>query len=870
MTQVPRSALVLSATFMATASTAIFLSQFQWDKNPFFSFSSSSPSFIPSVATSDSEKRNSPGSSSSSSNSRGGHHHDWSHDHHSHHDHHQYHHHHHHHHHHKSALHGPVTLQESLSIMSRNEFYDWVREWVVLFIAFLFLYTISYSMLEWLRWKVRPRGRGGPRGGGGVVSSSSRSRSTSRIWTRTRRGGALLSFSSSSTSSSSSSSLLLSPSLTVIEQELSDYTRKRRRISSAAGAIRPGESRFHPANVWSSHHHHHRHRREEEAEEEEDQDELTSVPTGVDQLVIMVICAIGLAVAQGSFLMLPITILVHAVFAAFGMGQELDRLYLEWLAPSLLHRSAAKIALLTDLAMFLLVPFAFFYYEQEPLRRRFWPKCRSALVAVILIDVLYVAGVWAVQHLVLVVPSSPPLHPINNNSNNNISGGSHGRGGEGLEGMMSPIAVMRVSRIVLGWAGFMVTVPMGVVQLFRLAARLPVRMGSRQYAKARLAQLECEHAVWVAKLEDKDRQVARERASMALLSSSPLSTNRNSPFESPSLSHQQQQQQQQQNRRKRSFAMAGPAAEDQANPFRGGQQEMSRYDILGKLRLLEYETARLRKELYVSPWKRNAAFFGLLAISLAIYGRLLVLLAKSLIFGHPGSSTPASTPSSSPPSSPFPSSLPPTTTTIMTANSAVIAAPSLDPSSPSSLQGMPWAMTMLTGTPSATRLLWEAGVDIFWIFMVMALALYGLYHHPYYRKLRPRHGRTSPLAMMANIPIVLTLATASWSLMVDCLGILQSPSVWAVRGQGGGRTGGESMMATPTTTTTTTTGFLPLSGPEEDPTRQLLWDTEVFDQVLGEKRAMLESLVRTVMFVLLSMLGAQWIVHRLIGLQNRR
>ncbi|KAF9165741.1 hypothetical protein DFQ26_009423 [Actinomortierella ambigua] len=819
MTQVPRSALVLSATFMATASTAIFLSQFH------------------------------------------------------HHDHHQYH--HHHHHHHKSALHGPVTLQESLSIMSRNEFYDWVREWVVLFIAFLLLYTISYSMLEWLRWKVRPRGRGGPRGGGGVVSSSSRSRSTSRIWTRTRRGGALLSFSSSSTSSSSSSSsssLLLSPSLTVIEQELSDYTRKRRRISSAAGAVRPGESRFHPANVWSSHHHHHRHRCEEEAEEEEDQDELTSVPTGVDQLVIMVICAIGLAVAQGSFLMLPITILVHAVFAAFGMGEELDRLYLEWLAPSLLHRSAAKIALLTDLAMFLLVPFAFFYYEQEPLRRRFWPKCRSALVAVILIDVLYVAGVWAVQHLVLVVPTSPPLHPINNN---NISGGSHGRGGEGLEGMMSPIAVMRVSRIVLGWAGFMVTVPMGVVQLFRLAARLPVRMGSRQYAKARLAQLECEHAVWVAKLEDKDRQVARERASMALLSSSsPLSTNRNSPFESSPLSHQQQQQQQQQNRRKRSFAMAGPAAEDQANPFRGGQQEMSRYDILGKLRLLEYETARLRKELYVSPWKRNAAFFGLLAISLTIYGRLLVLLAKSLIFGHPGSSTPTSTPTSSPPSSPFPSSLPlvapTTTTTIMAANSAAIAAPSLDPSSPSPLQGMPWATTMLTGTPSATRLLWEAGVDIFWIFMVMALALYGLYHHPYYRKLRPRHGRTSPLAMMANIPIVLTLATASWSLMVDCLGILQSPSVWAVRGQGGGRTGGESMMATPTTTTTTITGFLPLSGPEEDPTRQLLWDTEVFDQVLGEKRAMLESLVRTVMFVLLSMLGAQWIVHRLIGLQNRR
>ncbi|KAF9975310.1 hypothetical protein BGZ73_001115 [Actinomortierella ambigua] len=433
---------------------------------------------------------------------------------------------------------------------------------------------------------------------------------------------------------------------------------------------------------------------------------------------------------------------------------------------------------------------------------------------------------------------------------------------------MSPIAVMRTSRIVLGWAVFVATVPLGMMQLFRFAARLPVRMGSRQYAKARLAQLECEHAVWVAKLEDKDRQMARERASVATAASS-LSKSMSSPTQQPrplSLSPQQ-------NRRKRSFAVAGPAAEDHANPFYGGQ-EMSRYDILGKLRLLEYEIARLRKELYVSPWKRNAAFFGLLAISLSIYGRLLVLLAKSLIFGHPVPSASTSSPHVPPPSSPSSSAfswmeyntVSSSEATTMASNFAATAVP-LGPSS--HFPTMPWAMWLLADTPSATRFLWDAAVDIFWIFMVMALALYGLYHHPYYRKLRPRQGRTTPLAMIANVPIVLTLATASWSLMVDCLGILQSPSVWAVRGTGARTT--EPMTTTTTTTTTTTaatTGFLPLRA--EDPTRQLLWDTDMFDLVLGDKRQVLESLVRTAMFVMLSMLGAQWIVHRLIGLQNRR
>ncbi|KAG0240560.1 Limb region 1 -like protein [Actinomortierella wolfii] len=747
MTQVPRSALVVLATFVATASAAIYLAQLHLGNG----FSISVPAPPPSV-TSDLKQPPLVGCSNTLSfqggdpffNAAERHHihaHPYSH--------------------HQSGHHGPMTLQEALSVVSRNEFYARVREWIVLFIAFLFLYTLSYSILEWLRWKVRVKH--GLRNRWSSARMRDYYKSRSRTFSHQHRSGVAPS------------------SLTGIDQEISDYTRKRRRISSA---VDPYKQQLSSLPL--------RQQQKEVDDEDDGQDESQFLSTGVDKLVTMVTCAIGIAVAQGAFLMLPTTLVVNAVFASFGQGPQLDRLYLGWLDPSLLHNSAENIALLTDVVMFILVPFAFFYYEQETLRRGFWPKCQNALAAVFLIDVLYVSGVWAVKNLIL-----------------------------GLE-HIDPIAVMRVSRVVLGWLGFIVTVPLGMKHLFRLAATLPVRIGSRQYARTRLAQLECEYAVWVAKLEDKDRELARERSL-----SSTCSKNL--------------KQQQTTNARKRSFAVAG-TTENQANPFSG--YVMSRYEILGKLRLLEHEIGRLRQELYVSPWRRNAAFFGLLAFSLSIYCRLLVLLAKSIIFGHPIAS-------SSPPATPTVDTIASTQST-----SSATAAPTLAGQDVTSL---PLVMTFLTGSFSTASPLWDAAVDIFWIVMVMALSLYGLYHHPYYRKLRPHHARTSPLAMIANVPIMLTLATASWSLMVDCLGLLQSPSVWTVR------------IAEADVIKDMTADGCPIPRmPPEDQTRKLLWDTDVFDQVMGEKRPLLESLVRMVMFVALSMLSAQWIVHRLIRWQSRR
>jgi len=105
----------------------------------------------------------------------------------------------------------------------------------------------------------------------------------------------------------------------------------------------------------------------------------------------LVLCAAGLAVALGTMLLVPFTILGHEAMASYG-----DSWYVKWISYSLILGLWNKVFWGANLSLFFMLPVAYFYYEAEglggkgPLARFYEATVVFGLVSSILAGLIYI------------------------------------------------------------------------------------------------------------------------------------------------------------------------------------------------------------------------------------------------------------------------------------------------------------------------------------------------------------------------------------------------------------------------------------------------------------------------------------------------
>ncbi|GES73656.1 protein LMBR1L isoform X1 [Rhizophagus clarus] len=113
---------------------------------------------------------------------------------------------------------------------------------------------------------------------------------------------------------------------------------------------------------------------------EEEEDDLY----GIDNLIIIILCAGGLAMALAGFLLWPFTMIATAL-----LHNEIfsGNYYLTWLNAELLVTLWDYAFIGCNISLFGLLPFAFFYSETDQLRT-FFAKARETLTIMLLVGML--------------------------------------------------------------------------------------------------------------------------------------------------------------------------------------------------------------------------------------------------------------------------------------------------------------------------------------------------------------------------------------------------------------------------------------------------------------------------------------------------
>ncbi|CAJ0629931.1 10551_t:CDS:2 [Entrophospora sp. SA101] len=199
----------------------------------------------------------------------------------------------------------------------------------------------------------------------------------------------------------------------------------------------------------------------------EDEDEIFG---GIDELVIIIMCAAGLAMAFAGFLLLPFTMIATAL-----LHDEIhsENYYLSWLDSNLLVTLWNYTFMGCNFALFVLLPFAFFYNETDQLKT-FWVKAQETATIMLLVGVLMYIFIY-MSRLIL-----------------------------GIENIDFWVILNLLTCMGGAWICLKAT-PIGYIQIFSCISELPLRPNYRNQLKDSLIENEMETSVLLQHLENVER-----------------------------------------------------------------------------------------------------------------------------------------------------------------------------------------------------------------------------------------------------------------------------------------------------------------------------------------------------------------------------
>ncbi|XP_053323690.1 limb region 1 protein homolog [Spea bombifrons] len=127
------------------------------------------------------------------------------------------------------------------------------------------------------------------------------------------------------------------------------------------------------------------------ADEQEDEDATVN-------RVSLFLCTFTLAVSAGAVLLLPFSIVSNEILMSFPKSY-----YIQWLNDSLIHGLWNLVSLFSNLCLFVLMPFAFFFLESEGfagLKKGIKARILETLVMLILVALLVFGIVWVASALI--------------------------------------------------------------------------------------------------------------------------------------------------------------------------------------------------------------------------------------------------------------------------------------------------------------------------------------------------------------------------------------------------------------------------------------------------------------------------------------
>ncbi|ERE67013.1 limb region 1 protein [Cricetulus griseus] len=131
--------------------------------------------------------------------------------------------------------------------------------------------------------------------------------------------------------------------------------------------------------------------RENQANEQEDEDAVVN-------RISLFLSTFTLAVSAGAVLLLPFSIISNEILLAFPQNY-----YIQWLNGSLIHGLWNLASLFSNLCLFVLMPFAFFFLESEGfagLKKGIRARVLETLVMLLLLALLILGMVWVASALI--------------------------------------------------------------------------------------------------------------------------------------------------------------------------------------------------------------------------------------------------------------------------------------------------------------------------------------------------------------------------------------------------------------------------------------------------------------------------------------
>jgi hypothetical protein len=306
---------------------------------------------------------------------------------------------------------------------------------------------------------------------------------------------------------------------------------------------------------------------------------------GIDNLIIIILCAGGLAMALAGFLLWPFTMIATAL-----LHNEIfsGNYYLTWLNAELLVTLWNYAFIGCNISLFALLPFAFFYSETDQLRT-FFAKARETLTIMVLVGMLMYGFTYTLKM---------------------IFGMSD----------VDELEMLNLFTCIGGALICLKATPRGYTKIFSWISKLPLRPNYRRSLKEKLKRNKMDITVWQQRLENLDRGLRSMYGVNNNMSRSAIlvpSTESQYSYSSEKLY----------------ASMHGLANNIISN--RSGNLSNSRNEIIAKINKLEEEEKRLQKDLSHSPLYRNMSFLVLFLVShfiwLLILGHILYALMKSLL-----------------------------------------------------------------------------------------------------------------------------------------------------------------------------------------------------------------------------------------------
>ncbi|RIA96086.1 LMBR1-like membrane protein [Glomus cerebriforme] len=313
---------------------------------------------------------------------------------------------------------------------------------------------------------------------------------------------------------------------------------------------------------------------------EEEDDDLY----GIDNLIIIILCAGGLAMALAGFLLWPFTMIATAL-----LHNELfsGNYYLTWLNAELLVTLWNYAFIGCNIALFALLPFAFFYSETDQFRT-FFAKARETLTIMVLVGMLMYGCIYTLK-MILGMSDVDELEMLN------------------------------LFTCIGGALICLKATPRGYIEIFSWISRLPLRPDYRRSLKEKMIRNKMDITVWRQRLENLDR---------GLRSVYGINNTSRSAVLYPSAPSQRSY-----SSSKLYASMCGLT--NNIMPTRSGNLSNSRNEIIVKINKLEEERERIQQDLSHSPLYRNISFLVLLLVSnsiwLLVLGHILYTLMKSLL-----------------------------------------------------------------------------------------------------------------------------------------------------------------------------------------------------------------------------------------------